>query len=168
MSPRRNDRQPRRGAVAVLLALLLTGLLGVLAIALEGGLMADNRRRAQAAADAAALAAATMLFENYPAIEASNFQNYDPNGSLNAAALASAATNGFSNDGTNSTVTVNIPPKSGPFTSKPSPDKFCYAEVIVTCNQPRYFSKLWGSTPTTITTRAVARGSWAASGHGIV
>src|SRR5262245_13031661 len=163
MSPRRNDRQRRRGAVAILVALLLTGLLGVLAIALEGGLMADNRRRAQAAADAAALAAATMLYENYPAIEASNFLNYDPNGAANTAALASAATNGFSNDGTTSTVTVNIPPKSGPFTGKVS-----YVEVYITYNQPRYFSALWGSTSTPITVRAVGRGYYGASGTGIL
>jgi Flp pilus assembly protein TadG len=163
MSRRSNGRQPRRGAVAILVALLLTGLLGVLAVALEGGLMADNRRRAQAAADAAAQAPATSLFQNYPAIEASNFQNYDPNGSANSAALASAATNGFGNDGTTSTVTVNIPPKSGPFTGKA-----CYAEVYVTYNQPRYFSVLWGSASTPITTRAVARGTWGSSGTGIL
>src|SRR5262245_30925881 len=160
MSPRRNDRQPRRGAVAILVALLLTGLVGVLAIALEGGLMADNRRRAQAAADAAALAAATTLFENYPAIEANSFQiPSNVKSSAEAAALASAATNGFNNDVTNSTVTVNIPPTSGPFTQQLSQrGDPVHAEVIVTYYQPRYFSRLWGSSSTPITTRAVARG----------
>ena len=40
----------RRGAVVVLLALCLTGLIGIVAIAIDGGLLQDERRRVQAAA----------------------------------------------------------------------------------------------------------------------
>jgi Putative Flp pilus-assembly TadE/G-like len=151
----------RRGAVAVLVALLLTGLVGLVAIAVEGGLLLDRDRQVQGAADAAALAAATELFVNYPAIEASNFTTYDPQGAAVAAALASAQANGFSSD--TSTVTVNIPPKSGPFTGK-----VAYAEVILTYYQPRFFSQIWGSTPTAVVARAVGRGRWAGSKEGIL
>ena len=129
----------RRGAVAVLVAVLLTVILGFLAIAVEGGLLRDNRRKVQGAADAAALAAATELFVHYPAIEASDFSNCDPGGAGAAAALASAAANGFPDGEGTSTVVVNIPPASGPFKNKAG-----YAEVVVTFNQPRYFSRIWG------------------------
>src|SRR5438105_3389553 len=57
--------QRRPGKVVVLVALLLTGLVGVAAIAVDGGLLQDERRRAQAAADAAAMAAAEDLYTNY-------------------------------------------------------------------------------------------------------
>jgi hypothetical protein len=156
-------RAPRRANIAVLLALSLTGILGTLAIALDGGLLQDNRRRVQGAADAAALAAATQLFSNYPAIVASNYLTFDPGGKAVSAALSSTSNNGFPNDNTTSSVTVNVPPTSGPFAGKVG-----YAEVIVTYYQPRYFSTIWGSTSVPVKARAVARGRWAGSGDGII
>jgi Putative Flp pilus-assembly TadE/G-like len=57
MSRLREDR----GAVAVLVAIMMTALLGLLAIVVDLGLAQDGRRRAQSAADSAALAAATQL-----------------------------------------------------------------------------------------------------------
>ncbi len=153
----------RRGAVAVLVAALLTVILGVLAIALDGGLLLDNRRKVQGAADAAALAAATKLFVHYPAIVASDYTDSDPGGAGAAAAVASATANGFANDGTNSTVTIAIPPLSGPFTGRPG-----YAEVTVAFYQPRYFSSIWGRTATPVVARAVARGRWLDSNIGIM
>jgi hypothetical protein len=147
--------------VAVLVAALLTTLLGIMAIAVDGGLLLDNHQRVQGAADAAVLAAATELFVHYPAVESTGV--YDPNGAAAAAAVASASANGFPNDGSHSTVTVNLPPKSGPFTGKPA-----YVEVIVTYYQPRYFSGIWGSAKSPVAARSVARGRWASSNRGIV
>ncbi len=152
----------RRGAVAALVAVLLCVILGVLAVGLDGGFLLDNRRRVQSASDAAALAAATELFVHYPTLETGGVA-CDPNGAGVAAALASAQTNGFANDGTHSTVAVNIPPASGPFTGK-----LGYAEVIVTFYQPRYFSGIWGGTATPVVGRSVARGRWAGSNLGIL
>jgi hypothetical protein len=60
-------------------------------------------------------------------------------------------------------VTVNVPPKSGPFTGKAG-----YAEVLVTNYQQRYFSAIWGATAVASQARAIARGRWAGSGLGIV
>jgi len=117
----------RRGVVAVLIALVLTGLLGVTAIAVDGGLLQDNRRRVQAAADAAAMAAAAQMFAEYRAIIASNYTIFDPGNQAQTVALNSAATNGYNNDGVTSSVTVNIPPKSGPFTGLVG-----YIEVLIT------------------------------------
>jgi hypothetical protein len=122
--------------------------------------MQDSKRRVQSAADAAALAAATKLFENFLFISPIN---PDPGGYAATAALASAATNGYSNDGTTNTVTVNIPPKSGPFAGMVD-----YAEIIITYNQPRYFGSVYGSQKIPITARAVSRGSWKGSGDGVI
>lgn len=153
----------RRGVVAVLVAVLLTALMGIAAIALDGGLMQDNRRRVQGAADASALAAATALFSNYPMIIQSNYLTADPGNAASAAALASVASNGFPNNGTTATVSVHVPPTSGPFKGKVG-----YAEVLITYYQPRYFSTIWGSQKLPVTARAVALGRWDGSGDGII
>jgi hypothetical protein len=153
----------RRGIVAVLVAVLLTTLLGVAAIAVDGGLMQDNRRCVQAATDAAAMAAAQQLYANYPAIVASNYTTADPGNNAATAAQASATANGYKSDGVNASVVVNIPPKSGPFSGR-----IGYAEVLITYYQPRHFSAIWGSTTLPVSARAVARGSWAGSGDGII
>ena len=157
----------RRGAVAVAVAVLLIVLFGILALALDGGLFRDNHRKVQGAADAAALAAATELYCNFPAIAKSNYAVLDPGGTAAAAALASATANGFPNNGTTATVTVNIPPKSGPFTGTPTYGPV-YAEVLITYYQGRAFSQLWGGTAIPVTARAVARGFWGGSNLGVI
>src|SRR5437870_5675271 len=103
----------RRGSVLVWVVVGLSVIVGVLAIGLDGGRMMDERRRAQTAADAAALAAAADLYANYVTNQGS-----DPSGTAAAAARSVASANGYTNDGVNSTVAVNIPPQSGAFTGK--------------------------------------------------
>jgi hypothetical protein len=159
----KNPLARRRGIVAVIVAVLLVVLVGVAAIAVDGGLMQDNRRRVQGASDAAALAAAQQLFVNYPAIVKSGYLTADPGGAAATAAQASATANGYANNGTTATVVVNVPPASGPFKGTVG-----YAEVIITYNQPRHFSAIWGSTTLPVVARAVARGRWAGSGNGII
>lgn len=154
-------KSTRRGSVATLVVVSITLLLGIIAITLDGGLLQDNKRRLQSATDAAALAAANKLFKYYPTIISTN--TADPGGWAKDAALTSAGQNGFPNNGTDTTVVVNIPPQSGPFASK-----IGYAEVIITYKQPRYFSTVWGSTSTPIVARAVAKGVWAGSGTGVL
>ena len=61
----RHNQRPRRGTVAVLAALCLIGILGFAALSLDGAMLYQNRRTAQAAADSAALAAAGSLFANW-------------------------------------------------------------------------------------------------------
>jgi hypothetical protein len=155
----------RPATVTVLVAVCLTALLGVVAISLDGGLLLDDRWRAQAAADSAALAAAADLYANF-----NQNQGLDRTGSAAKSALAVAAANGFTNDGTTSVVTVNIPPKSGDHAGRAG-----YAEVIVQFNQTRNFSTIFslfnskatGTIP--VTARAVARGLMQAnSGAGII
>jgi Flp pilus assembly protein TadG len=151
-------RAERRGNVCVLVALLLPLLIGIAAIAIDGGVLMDDRQRAQSAADAAALAAAGQLFLNWQ-----SSQGLDPKGKAVAAAQALATQNGFP------TVAVNICPAtyaSGPNQGKSIPPG--YAEAIITYSQKRYFSAIYGSTQITVRARAVARGQWKASNNGIL
>jgi hypothetical protein len=129
----------------------MTVLAGVLAITLDGGGLLAERRHAQSTADAAALAAAADLYANYKTNSGA-----DTGGTAKASALSVANANGYSNDGTHSTVTVHIPPTAGDHVGVAG-----YAEVIVQYSQPRFFSALWGAATVPVSARAVARGQWA-------
>jgi hypothetical protein len=144
--------------VVVQVAISLTALLAVTAIALDVGTLLTEQRHGQAAADAAALAGAIDLFTNYQTNNGT-----DPKGTAKASALSTAAANGYSNDGVTSTVTVNIPPKSGYFVGVAG-----YVEVIVQYNQSRGFSNLFGSGRIPVKARAVARGAWKVPKGGIL
>src|SRR5688572_27235181 len=125
----------RKGVVAVFVAFILTGLLGVVAISVDGGLLYMHLRKARTTADAAAMAAACDLFKNYPTNDGS-----DTGGTAKSAALEVAHSNGYTNDSKTSKVEVNIPPKSGPYAGLAG-----YAEVLVTYYVPRGFSRIWGA-----------------------
>jgi Flp pilus assembly protein TadG len=142
------DRRARRGTVTVWVVACLSVLVGVAAVGMDGGRMMDERRSAQAAADAAALAAGADMYENYAANTGA-----DPDGTARAAALLAAAANGYANDGTNSVVTVNIPPASGPFAGKAE-----YAEVVIESNIDAGFSRIFSAGKLAVRARAVARG----------
>jgi hypothetical protein len=144
--------------VAVLVVVALTAMLGIVAIALDGGLLLDQKRRAQAGADAAALAAAEDLYKNYQ-----TGQGLDGAGTAKASALSTAAANGYNNDGATSTVTVNIPPTSGDHVSQAG-----YVEVIIEFNQKRGFSGIFGSGDLPVKARAVARGMWTTFNNGVI
>ena len=103
----KTNKQTRQGTVSVIVAICLTVLIGIAAFALDGGLIQHNRRTTQAAADAAALAAASELYLNFP-----TYSGLDGSGTAVAKAKAIAAANGFNNDEITNKVTVNIPPTS--------------------------------------------------------
>jgi hypothetical protein len=145
----RYKTEKRRGAITVVVALCLTVIIGVVAIALEGGMVQDNRRYVQSAADAAALAAADDLFSNW----GSN-SGQDTGGTAKTSALSTASANGYNNDGVTNVVTVNIPPQSGNFKGKAG-----YVEVIIKYYQKRHFSSILGSGDVPVTARAVAYGN---------
>lgn len=148
----------RRGAVAPFIAVCLLVLIGVMAITLDGGLLMYQRQRTRTTADAAALAAAETLYLNYV-----RNGGVDADGRARQAALAVAAAAGYANDNVNSVVTLNIPPLSGAFVGKSG-----YAEVVLQVNQPRSFSRIWGSGRLPVTARAVARGRWSSFANGII
>jgi hypothetical protein len=60
-------------------------------------------------------------------------------------------------------VTVNIPPKSGPFVGRGG-----YAEVLITYYQSRGFSNIFGTGDLAVGVRAVARGRWQSNNIGII
>src|SRR4051812_27846547 len=99
----------RRGSVAVLIAIALIAIISIVAISIDGGVLIDDPRKVQAAADAAALAAAADLYNQLLA----GVKGNDASGTAAASARTTAAGNGYDNDGTTNLVTVNIPPKSG-------------------------------------------------------
>jgi hypothetical protein len=131
----------RRGAVAVWVAVCMFALVAVVALATDCGWMFGERRQSQAAADAAALAGAGELLQS-GAIDRAQ-----------AAALALAAANGHSNDGSQSIVTVQIPPTAGLFAGQPG-----YVEVIVQRESPASFSSVFGYRNLIVRARATARG----------
>jgi Flp pilus assembly protein TadG len=139
---------PRPGGVTVWVVLGLSVIVGLLAIGMDGGRMMEERRHVQLAADAAALAAAADLYANY-----SQNQGLDPKLTAKAAAQTAAAANGYSNDGVNSVVTVNVPPQSGTFKGKAA-----YAEVIVRSNLQGTFGAIFSGSSLPVQARAVGLG----------
>jgi hypothetical protein len=149
--------------VVVLVAVSLAMLLAFVAISIDGGRIYEERRHAQATADAAALAAAEDLFRNYP-----RNKGTDPMGTAAERARSIAAANGYAGDGTQSTVTVRVSPQTyldGPNVGKVLPAG--YVEVLVQYNQTRSFSAILGSGANEVPARAVARGKWEPSKIGI-
>jgi hypothetical protein len=163
------DTQRRSGTVVVAVGVCLVAMLGVIALSLDGGLQLDKRRQAQAASDAAALAAASELFrtiftndglDNGPILNKTG----PAAGSIRQFAKDVAKANGFE-DGVNGvTVEVYIPPISGPFTGLKG-----HVEVKIACVQARYFSKVFGPTEDIpIGARAVARGTRTTVNNGLI
>jgi hypothetical protein len=143
---------PNRPAKIIpLLALCLVVIVSFLALAMDGGRLYSERRNVQAGADAAALAAAAEIHQNF-----GTYQGLDPMGTAKASALTTAKANGFNNDGTNSIVTVNIPPLTGIHTGMAG-----YAEVIIRYNETRSFSNIFAAGPIPVKARAVACGAGA-------
>src|SRR5947207_12199951 len=104
---RKSSAHSRRGAIVPWLLLGAGVIIVVVALGVDGGRMLEERRRAQAAADAAALAAAGELYERFR-----DSKGLDPDNTARAAALQSAAANGFDATTATCTATVNVPPQS--------------------------------------------------------
>ncbi len=148
----------RRGFVVVFVAVCMVALFSVIALAVDGGMLMTERRHAYATADAAAMAAAADLYDNFW-----TYSGKDPTGTAKASALKTAAGNGYLENGPRTTVTVNIPPKSGRYTGLDG-----YAEVLVEYRQPRAFSVFMGSGDLPVPARAVALGMPVAADVGIL
>jgi hypothetical protein len=161
----------RPGNVCVLAAFCITVLVGVAAIAIDGGLLMDDVQKLQAAADASALAGAEQLYTYWQTAN-----GFDSNGQATSAALALASTNGYPNDGVDSVITPNAvdssgnllhgiwcPPISGDHVGEPG-----YIEVVIQYNQKRHFSAIYGSQRIPARARAVAEGGWRSGRAGIL
>ena len=117
-------RRQRSGTVVIWCAVLLPVLIGMAGLVIDGGLMMTAFREAQNAADAAAMAAANdLLYASTNATAKTDAINF----------VQSATYNNLPN----ATVTVNIPPTSGPYAGISD-----YAQVSVTCPLTTYFMQI--------------------------
>ena len=136
MSSTTDSATYERGQVLVIFALSLTALIMFAALAFDTGTLLLGRRDQQDAADAAALAGAFFLPGNA--------------GQAQTAARSIATANGFSNGGDVS-VTVNIPPTSGPHSGQSGA-----VEVVIGNNRPSIFAGILGVAGWDVSARAVA------------
>jgi hypothetical protein len=126
-----------RGQALIVIALALVGLMGMAGLVIDGGNAFQDRQRAQNAADAAALASAYARLKG---------------GSMVDAALASAAENGYSNDGVRSIISLYTPPKDGPHAGDIE-----YIQVIIRSTVPTYLMRVIGRSEIVNEVQAVAR-----------
>lgn len=128
-------RRDEDGAMIVVIALMMTALMGLLGLGVEVGTWYMERRTLQTAADAAAIAGALE------------------NARGNRAAMTTAAAKEAVRNGTGAGDSVQLfsPPTSGAFVGRTDA-----VEAIVTRRQPALFSAVLNAGPATITARAVA------------
>ena len=126
-----------RASVAIYMALAMPILVGGMGLGAETGYRYYNQRILQHAADFAAHTGAVRKFKG------------DIKPEIDMAATNVATGSGFEN-GVGS-ITVNIPPTSGAFTSDPSA-----VEVILVETRPRLFSAIFSEEPVLLGARAVA------------
>jgi hypothetical protein len=127
-----------RGQALIIIVFAIVGLIGITALAVDGGNAFLDRREAQNAADTAALAGAFTRIRGG--------QNWV------AKTLEMAEENGYPNDGVRSTVEVLSPPTSGPFAGDLE-----YIQVVITSYLPTYFAGVIGQNTITNRVQAVSR-----------
>src|SRR5579862_3567587 len=128
-----------RGFIALMYAAMITVIIGFAGLAVDVGYLEYQKRRIQAAADAAALSALREI----------------EHGTTTASVLTTvgrdaSAMNGFANDGTTIKVTINNPPKSGNFTTNSKA-----VEAVVQETFPTFFMRIFHQDSSTLTGRAV-------------
>ena len=135
----------RRGMVTAQVVLSLSALMAMLAVVADGGLLLVERRHAQATADAAALAAASVL---------------EPGGSTgtnaSASAMAVASPTAAPTTARLRSHGQHVPRQLFRRTQCRHAYSTGYAEAIVTWYQQRFFSGIFGSGAIPVSARAVA------------
>ena len=126
-----------RGQALIIIALAFVALVGIAGLVIDGGRGFSDRQRAQNAVDAAALASAYARING---------------GSVVDAAMASAAQNGYNNDGVRNIISLYTPPERGPHAGDIE-----YIEVIIRSTVPTYFLRVVGKHEIVNEVRATAR-----------
>ena len=129
------------GQVLPLVAISLAALMGFAGISVDVGYAEYQQREQQSAADAAALGGAQVLVSQCGNATAAD-----------AAAIADAAKNGFTNGTNGVTVTAQL---GSQLTSGPFAGNTCAVQVQVTAPHPTWFGALFGFKGN-VTTQAVA------------
>ena len=132
-----NHSKYEKGQALIIIVLAIFGLVGLTGLTIDGGNVYSDRRHAQNAADAAAMAAALTK------VRAGDWQ---------AAGMARAADNDYDNNGTSNTVQVVSPPISGTYTGNPD-----YIQVLITSHVDTYFAGVVGIHQMTNRVQAVSK-----------
>ncbi len=132
-------KRAERGQALIIIVFSIIGLIGAVALAVDGGNVYAERRRAQSAADAAALAGALERVNNNTT-------------SWTDAVFQSAKKNGYNNDGVTNVVKVSSPPVSGPYAGNVE-----YIQVQITSYTKTYFASVLGIPQITSVVQAVSR-----------
>jgi Putative Flp pilus-assembly TadE/G-like len=132
------DRSPR-GQALIIIVFSIVALVGIIGLAVDGGNAYSERRRAQNAADAAALAGAVERVNN-------NTPTW-----VNAV-YTSAALNGYNNDGVTNIVSLSSPPVSGTYVGNVE-----YIQVVITSHLKTYFASVLGIPEITNKVEAISR-----------
>jgi Flp pilus assembly protein TadG len=153
----------QRGSIAVMTAVFLLFLTGILGFAIDAGSWAVAQRALQGAADGAAYSAESSYLTTGSTLtsaqEAINIVTQAEGITAAQGFVGGASTRnstGVQNATTLVTVTVNQPPKAGPCAGVNTPPCNTEIEVIVTQPQPRFFSGLYQAANPAVAARAVA------------
>lgn len=131
-------RRQERGQALIVIVFAILGLVGITALAVDGGNAFLQTRRAQNAADAVALGAALARIRIGSSWVESAYQM--------------AADQGYDNDGITNTVQIFSPPSSGNYEGNIE-----YIQVIITVHTPTYIAGAIGIEQTTTRVQAITR-----------
>jgi hypothetical protein len=136
-SPRSRLPHPERGQALIFIVFAIIGLVGITALAIDGGSAYSDRRHAQNAADSAALAGALARIKGEQWVNT---------------VRQVAATNGYNGDGTSSVVEIHSPPINGS-----NKGNIEYIQVRITSHVRTYFASVIGMRQITNVVESVAR-----------
>ena len=126
-----------KGQALVIIVVSLIGLLGITALAVDGGNSYAQKRAVQNAADTAALGGALARIRGEDWVQVT---------------YKIAASNGYKNNGTTNVVQVYSPPISGIYAGDLN-----YIQVKITSQTPTYFAGILGINQIPVSGEAVAR-----------
>ena len=115
-----NSKRTEKGQAIIIIVLSIIGLIGITALAVDGGNAFVQQRNAQSVADSIALGAAVARIKS--------------NSTWVKQAYAIAEQNGFTEDNPAKNVRLYSPPSSGPYANNIE-----YIQVILTARTPTYF-----------------------------
>ncbi len=141
-----NSTKTQRGQALILIVFAIVGMIGLTALAIDGGNAYSDRRHAQNAADTAALAAALSKV------------NGGNQATWTQAGLAIASANGYTT-GTNATVAVNscTPAPNPPCVLGVHDDPTQFVQVVITSTIHTFFAPVIGIRQITNTVQAIAK-----------
>jgi hypothetical protein len=136
-----NIRKFEQGQIMVLFVFATIALLGIGALAIDGGRLYFERRAAQGASDDAALTGALAILKGYTAAE------------IDAIVLNRAKQNGFDNDSESVTVVVNWPPEP----PNPYAGNINYIQVFITSEISPFLAQFIYQGPLQVTVEAIGK-----------